>query len=284
MRGAGPGATVERRTVKQLAHSTKTVGTLLRVTSDGADGPPLEQLHAEFFRTRAPLLREQLLEAHAGLARGLAKRFTRRGHSLDDLSQVAFLALIKAIDGFDPERGLQFSTYAMPTILGELKRHMRDQSWGIRPPRRVHDMYLEVERAVDDLTQGLGRRPTIAEVGDSLGLDEEDVLEAMEAAGGRQLTSLEGPASQGLPLSESVGSRDRHIGDVERTLAVDALLNLLSEDDEIVVRMRFEDEMTQLDIARVLGRSQMQVSRTLARSLERLRRLAGPTGEALLTS
>jgi RNA polymerase sigma-B factor len=171
----------------------------------------------------------------------------------------------------------------MPTILGELKRHMRDQSWGIRPPRRVHDRYLEVERAVDDLTQELRRRPTVTEVSESLDLDEEDVLEAMEAAGGRQLTSLEGPTGHSRPLSESVGCLDRHIDDVERTLALQTLMDRLPDDDELVVRMRFEDEMTQLEIARVLGRSQMQVSRMLARSLERLRRLAGTSGEALLT-
>jgi RNA polymerase sigma-B factor len=256
----------------------------LRATHSAANDTPLEQLHAEFFRTRSGRLREQLVDAHVGLARALAKRFMRGGHSLDDLTQVALLALVKAVDGFDPQRGLRFSTYAMPTILGELKRHMRDQSWGIRPPRRVHDRYLEVERAVDDLTQELGRRPTIPEVGESVGLDEEDVLEAMDAAGGRQLTSLERRPHEGRALAESVGSRDHRIGDVERTLALDALLDRLPDEDELVVRMRFEGEMTQIEIAHVLGRSQMQVSRMLARSLERLRRLAGAGGEALLTS
>jgi RNA polymerase sigma-B factor len=238
--------------------------------------------HAEYFRTRDPSLREQLMADHAGLARALAKRFARPGRSLEDLTQVAFLALLKAIDGFDPERGLQFSTYAMPTILGELKRHMRDQSWGIRPPRRVHDLYLEVERAVDDLAQELGRHPTVAQLADSLGLTEENVLEAMEAARGRQLTSLETPTAHGLPLSEAVAGEDRSLTDVERSLAVSSLLGRLPEDEEQVLRMRFEQNMTQLKIARVLGRSQMQVSRTLARSLKRLRRLAG--SEALFAS
>jgi RNA polymerase sigma-B factor len=214
------------------------------------------------------------MDSHAGLARALAKRFARRGHSIEDLTQVAFLGLLKAIDGFDPNRGLQFSTYAMPTILGELKRHMRDQSWGIRPPRRVHDLYLAVERAVDDLTQELGRRPTVSELAAELGIGEEDVLEAMEAASGRQLTSIEIPTTHGLPLADALAGHDRGLGDVERSLAVEALLARLPEEDARVVRMRFGQDMTQLEIARVLGRSQMQVSRTLARSLERLRRLA----------
>jgi RNA polymerase sigma-B factor len=231
-------------------------------------------LHEEYFDTRDPWVREQLLACHAGLARALARRFARRGHSLDDLTQVAFLGLLKAIDGFDPHRGLQFSTYAMPTILGELKRHMRDQSWGIRPPRRVHDLYLEVERAVDDLAQELGRRPTIPELAAELDLPEEDVLEATEAASGRQLTSLELPTPHGIPLSDALAGEDRCLGDVERSLAVASLLGRLPHDDEKVLRMRFDQDMTQLEIARALGRSQMQVSRTLARSLERLRSLA----------
>jgi RNA polymerase sigma-B factor len=234
-----------------------------------------QSAHEEYFRTHDPRLREQLMADHVGLARALAKRFARRGHSFEDLTQVAFLGLLKAIDGFDPERGLQFSTYAMPTILGELKRHMRDQSWGIRPPRRVHDLYLEVERAVDELTQELGRAPTVAERADSLGLTEEDVVEAMEAARGRQLTSLEIPTAHGFPLSEAVAGEDRSLLDVERSVAISSLLSRLPGEEEQVLRMRFGQEMTQLEIARVLGRSQMQVSRTLARSLERLRRLAG---------
>jgi RNA polymerase sigma-B factor len=230
--------------------------------------------HAEYARSRDPMLRERLLALHAGLARALAKRFARRGHPLDDLTQVAFVGLIKAVDGFDPGRGLQFSTYAMPTILGELKRHMRDQSWGIRPPRRIHDVYLAVERAVDDLAQELRRRPSVAEVAAEIGMSDEDVVEAMEAASGRQLASIEMPTSRGLRLAEALAGDDRGLADAERSIAVSALLRRLPEPDEQVVRMRFGRDMTQLEIARVLGLSQMQVSRTLARSLERLRRLA----------
>jgi RNA polymerase sigma-B factor len=237
-------------------------------------------MHGEYHRTRDRWLREQLVETHAGLASALAKRFARRGHSLDDLTQVAFVGLLKAIDGFDPDRGLQFSTYAVPTIVGELKRDMRDHSWGVKPPRRVHDLYLEVERAVDGLAQELGRRPTVPELAADLGLSEEDVLEAMEAATGRQLPSIDMPTSDGLPLSEALASHDGRIGDMERSLALSTLLHRLPSEDERILRMRFGQEMTQVQIAHMLGRSQMQISRALARSLERLRRLAG--SEALL--
>src|SRR3954468_20124166 len=208
MRRPGMGATV--RWCSRTGHPgvTNAHGGTMSTTQlerspvdDGRRSPNrYELVHAEYFRTREQALREELVNAHAGLARALAKRFARRGHSLEDITQVAFLGLLKAVDGFDPRRGLQFSTYAMPTILGELKRHMRNQSWGVRPPRRVHDRYLEVERTVDDLAQELGRRPTVPELADALGLSDEDVIEAIGAAGRRQLVSIETPSSAGLTL------------------------------------------------------------------------------------
>jgi RNA polymerase sigma-B factor len=240
----------------------------------GGPGDDWVSMHIEYACSRDPRLRDRLLAGHAGLARALAKRFARRGHALEDLTQVAFLGLLKAIDGFDPGRGLRFSTYAMPTILGELKRHMRDQSWGIRPPRRVHDLYLAVERALDDLGQELGRRPTVQELAAELGLSDEDVVEAIDAAGSRQLTSLDQPTAHGTTLSDAVVGEDRSLGNVERALDTAALLRRLPTEDEQILRMRFDQEMTQLQIARALGRSQMQISRTLTRSLARLRGLA----------
>jgi RNA polymerase sigma-B factor len=231
-------------------------------------------LHEEYFRTRDPRVREQLMEAHAGLARALARRFKRRPHTLDDLTQVAFLGLLKAIDGFDPTRGLQFSTYGAQTILGDLKRHLRDHSWGIRPSRRVHDLYLAVERALDDLSQALGRPPTVGEVASRIDACDEDVLEAMEAATGRRLQSLDSPIGEGVSLSDAIGANDRALVGVERRLTVDALLGRLPSRDQEVLRMRFERQMSQVEIARVLGGSQMQISRALTRSLGRLRAMA----------
>ena len=231
-------------------------------------------LHDEYFRTRDPRLRERLLAVYTGLARAMAKRFCQRGQPLDDLLQVAYVGLLKAIDGFDPTRGLRFSTYAMPTIIGELKRHLRDQSWGIRPPRRVHDLYLAVERTVDDLAQELRRRPTVEEVAAALGVDSERVVETMEAATGRKLPSLDVPPAEGPSLVDSIARKDPNLEHVERALALATLLSHLPARDEQVLRMRFEGDMTQLEIARTLGRSQMQVSRTLARGLDRLRSMA----------
>jgi RNA polymerase sigma-B factor len=233
-----------------------------------------EAMQREYHRTRDPAVREALMARYAGLARALTRRFRDRGDGHDDLLQVASLGLLKAIDGFDPTRELRFTTYAIPTILGELKRHRRDQSWGIRPPRRVHDFYLEVESALDELTQDLGHRPTIAEVAEHLAMPVEAVLEAREAATVRRLPSLEAPNSEGHTLSDSIARPDRRLTDVERSIMVGKLLNRLSTHDERVVRMRFEREMTQGEIARELGCSQMQVCRTLARSLDRLRALA----------
>jgi RNA polymerase sigma-B factor len=259
--------------------------TQLRQTRSGAGVATISEdrgaLHEEYFRTRDPELRERLLATYSGLARAMAKRFGQRGHPLDDLLQVAYVGLLKAIDGFDPTRGLRFSTYAMPTILGELKRHLRDQSWGIRPPRRVHDLYLAVERTVDDLAQDLRRKPTVKEVADALGVADESVLEAMEAATGRKLPSLDVPPAEGPALVDSIAREDPQLGHVERSLALATLLCHLPERDEEVLRMRFERDMTQLEIARALGRSQMQVSRTLARGLDRLRAMAEV--EAVLT-
>src|SRR5207248_181223 len=151
-------------------------------------------LHREYLRTRDPDVCRQVVEAHAGLAHRLAGRFANRGESPEDLTQVAMLGLVKAVQGFDPDRGLRFSTYATPTILGELKRHFRDRSWAVRLPRRVHDLYLVVQGAVDELAQENGRSPTIAEIAERVSAEEEQVIEAIEAGGLRRSTSLDVPA------------------------------------------------------------------------------------------
>src|SRR5438270_22051 len=151
----------------------------------------LTALHREYMETRDPELQRRLLDVHSGLAYRVATRFANRGEAMDDLCQVAFLGLVKAINGFDPDRGLRFSTYAMPTILGELKRYFRDRGWAVRLPRRIHDLYLNVQGAVDELTQELGRSPTITDIGERVGVSEEDVVAALEAGGLRRSSSLE---------------------------------------------------------------------------------------------
>jgi RNA polymerase sigma-B factor len=231
-----------------------------------------DSLYAEYFETRDPRVRDRLFDANCGLARALAQRFVRPSYSFDDLLQVAYLGLIKALDGFDPTRGLRFSTYAVPTIVGELKRHLRDQSWTIRPPRRVHDLYLAVEHAADELAQDLGRPPTVAEIGRELGVSDERVLEAMGAAVGRHLPSLEAPVEDTV-LADWLGSDDEHLGRVDGSMVFETLMGHLPAVDRRLVRMRYADDMSQSQIARAVGRSQMSVSRALTRSLDRLRTL-----------
>jgi RNA polymerase sigma-B factor len=177
---------------------------------------------------------------------------------------------MKALDGFDPDKGLQFSTYATPTILGELKRHFRDRTWTVRVPRRLHDLYLQLQRARDDLAQEKGRSPTVAELAGRIGATEEDVIEAIDASEVRALTSLDA-AVAGRDEAVHVGAVDDAIDDIERRMTVPALLEGLTPFEREVVRLRFYEALTQSEIAHRLDTNQMQISRTLARSLRRLR-------------
>src|SRR3954447_7867703 len=158
-------------------------------------------LHHEYFDNHDPDLVRQLVEGHRGLAHRLASRFANRGEAPEDLTQVAMLGLVKAIQGFDPERGLRFSTYATPTILGELKRHFRDRGWAVRLPRRVHDLYLNVQHAIDDLSQELSRSPTLEEIAERVCCDVDDVVEAIEAGGLRRSASIDARVGPDDPRS-----------------------------------------------------------------------------------
>ena len=233
----------------------------------------LADIHLHYLRTRDPGLAHHLVEAHSGLAHRLAGRFSNRGESPDDLTQVAMLGLVKAIEGFDPDRGLRFSTCATPTILGELKRHFRDRGWAVRLPRRVHDLYLNVQHAIDELSQELRRSPTLPEIADRVSSSVEEVVEAIEAGGLRRSASIEarlGPDDE-RSLASCLGDEDPHLAGVDHQLTLAAVVRRLPEVEQEVVRLRFVEGLTQLEIAQRVGRSQMQVSRLLARSLDRLR-------------
>ena len=236
----------------------------------------LEAMHARYAECRDTALRDQLIEAHAALAHSLVSRFLHRGEATDDLQQVAMLALLHAVERFDPGRGLQFSTFATPTVLGELKRHFRDRAWAIRLPRRVHDRYLAVQRVRDDLSQELQRSPTVPELAARAGLSEEDVLESVEAADARGLASLDMPRPGGNDgdMFSTLGVDDDGLRDVDQRATLEQLLSRLAPEDRDVIRMRFYEGMTQHQIADALGTNQMHVSRTLTRSLRRLRALA----------
>ena len=234
----------------------------------------LRELFVSFAETRDERTRAELIEAHIGLAEYLARRFNNRGEPLDDLVQVASTGLIKAVDRFEPERGLEFSTYATHTIVGELKRHFRDKGWAVRVPRRMQELHLRLSTLVSTLNQDLGRSPTIPEIATAAGVSEEEVLEAMEAGQAYRFTSLDAPVpgeDAGGSLATSLGEDDANMVDVEHRVALSPLLAKLPARQQKIIHLRFFEGLTQSEIATRLGISQMHVSRLLARSLAQLR-------------
>ena len=234
----------------------------------------LDERFARYRRTGDRRLRDELVEEHAPLAHFLAGRFANRGEQRDDLVQVALVGLFKAVERFDPGRGLQFSTFATPTILGELKRHFRDRGWAVRVPCRVQELHLQLGRIVSALGQEEGRSPTPAEVAERAGVSEEAVLEAMEAGSLYRLVSLDGsvtPDDEGGELSACLGDDDPEFERIEHRSEIEELLEALPARERRIVELRFFESMTQSEIAERVGVSQMHVSRLLTRSLERLR-------------
>jgi len=226
---------------------------------------------AEFARTRDPALRDELISANLGLAHQLARRFGNRGEPHDDLVQVASLALVKAVDRFDPERGATFSSFAVTSIVGELKRHFRDRGWAVRAPRRIQELYLELGHHIDQLSQELGRVPTVTELATAAGTTEDAVLEALEAGRGYRSASLDAPDRDEKTLAESLGGDDPQFTHIEDRSVLVLLLKRLSPRNRQIIQLRFVDGLTQSEIAAKLGVSQMQISRLLAASLQSLR-------------
>jgi RNA polymerase sigma-B factor len=248
-----------------------------------SDSPDTYEKFTEYRRTGDRALRNELVEEHVRLAEFLARRFSHRGETHDDLRQVALVGLLKAVERFEPDRGLQFSSFATPTITGELKRHFRDRGWAVRVPRRIQELHLELDRTVNDLSQELGRPPTPAEIAQRAGVLEEDVLESMEAGSLYRLASIDA----GRPDDESdtspaqrLGELDGEMGAVEDRVAVTEMLSVLPEREQNIVYLRFFEGLTQSEIAERIGISQMHVSRLLARSLETLGEHASAVAEA----
>jgi len=224
----------------------------------------------EFNRTQSVDIRDAIIENHLGLAHHLAHRFANRGEPYDDLYQVACMALVKAVERFDPDRAVKFSSFAVPYMVGELKRYFRDKGWSVRAPRRVQELYLEIGPQVENLTHELGRTPTVAEIAESLDEPVGAVLEAVEAGRMYRSDSLDSPsddASETTPVPQTDDGLDR----VDSQTVLTEALNGLSSAERDIIRMRFVDEMSQSEIAKRIGVSQMQVSRYLAQSLQRLR-------------
>jgi RNA polymerase sigma-B factor len=245
------------------------------MSTDARPRAELKEMFSELVRTGDQALRSQLVEAHIGLAHHLARRFVYRGESYDDLVQVGSLALIKAVDRFDPDRGVEFTTFASKTILGELKRHFRDKGWAIRAPRRLQELYLHLNHSVASLSQELGRSPTISELASDTGATEEQVLEALEAGQSYRSTSLDrsGPDDEGL--GSRLGMEATEMGTAEWRATLEPHVQALPEREQTILRLRFVVGLTQSEIASRMGISQMHVSRLLNHSLTTLRERCG---------
>jgi RNA polymerase sigma-B factor len=219
-------------------------------------------------------LRGVLVEMHLPLVEYLARRFRNRGEWLDDLTQVATIGLIKSIDRFDLERGVEFSTYATPTIVGEIKRHFRDKGWAVRVPRRLQELKLSLTKAIGELAQREGRAPTVSELAAHLQMSEEEVLEGLESANAYSTVSLDAPDSgdEDAPaVADSLGIVDEALEGVEYRESLKPLLERLPPREKKILLLRFFGNLTQSQIAAELGISQMHVSRLLARTLTQLR-------------
>jgi RNA polymerase sigma-B factor len=231
------------------------------------------RLFIEFRRTRDPDAREALIRRYLPLARHTARRFHRGSDSVDDLYQVACYALVKAIDGFDPGRGLAFTSYAIPTMSGELKRYARDTGWGMHVARGLQERVLDVERAIADLTSREGRSPSPQRIADEMGLTSEQVLEAIDAAANHVLESLDTPLGAEADAAtrlDAIGSVDSGYELVEDAQALAPALRELPDREREILALRFGEELPQSEIARRLGISQMHVSRLLRRTLDDL--------------
>lgn len=217
--------------------------------------------------------REALVVRHRPLALYLARKFTGRGESLEDLEQVATLALLKAIDRLDLSRDVRFSTYATITVIGELKRHLRDRGWAVRVPRPIQELAVRITRAMGTLTQELARAPTVREIADHVGASEEHVLEALDASRAYTADSLDAPTGDDdrYSAADTLAVHDDRFERLDSWQSVAPLLRELPERERTILYMRFFEEKTQTEIAQELGISQMHVSRILARTLTGLR-------------
>lgn len=226
--------------------------------------------------------REQLIVSHVNLVRYIAAKFKNRGEPLDDLIQVGTIGLIKAIDRFDPSRGLEFTTYATPTIMGEIKRHFRDKGWTIRVPRRLQELSAKVNTVTDELTAELQRSPSIDEIAARLGTTPDEVLEAMESSSAYSSVPLEGQGGteedDAPAVIDRYASVDNNLEASDDRMILEDVISEFPEADQQAIRMRYLDGMTQVEIAKKLGISQVQVSRMLRRALRRIQEKIDPEG------
>ncbi|AEV84603.1 RNA polymerase sigma factor [Actinoplanes sp. SE50] len=219
-----------------------------------------------------PGLRDRAIEAWLPLARHLANRYANRGEPRDDLHQVAVVGLIKAVDRFEADRGVDFAGFAIPTIAGELKRYFRDKTWSVRVPRRLQELRLAITTANNTLSHTLGRSATVADIAEHLGITEDEVIEGLEGARAYNSTSLSTPVSEnGSELGDTLGGMDAGFEEAELRIALGPAMAALDEREQKIVSLRFYGNLTQSQIAEQIGISQMHVSRLLTKALAKLR-------------
>jgi RNA polymerase sigma-B factor len=233
----------------------------------------VQELLVAYHRDGDERAREEVLVELMPLVRALASRYAGRGEALEDLVQVGSIGLIKAVDRFDLERGVDISSYAVPTIVGEIRRHFRDKAWAMHVPRRLKELSVRLSRVLDELTNELGRSPTIAELAAAVGEEEEDVIDALDSTNAYSTRSLQAPFEEGGDdfLADKLGKEDTGYDEVEDSALVDTGLAALDERERQIVELRFFEEMTQSQIAAEIGISQMHVSRLLRRALATMR-------------
>ena len=234
---------------------------------------PVDALLLAYHRDGDREARDRALVELMPLVRALASRYAGRGEPLEDLVQAGSIGLIKAVDRFDVDRGVDFSSYAVPTIVGEIRRHFRDKAWAMHVPRRLKELSLRLSRVLDELTTELGRSPTVAELAEAAGVEEEEAIDALDSTNAYTTRSLHAPFEDGADdsLSEKLGTDETGYAEVEDGALVQAGLDALDERERQIVELRFFKEMTQSQIAAEIGISQMHVSRLLRRALATMR-------------
>jgi RNA polymerase sigma-B factor len=251
-------------------------------TTSGAEADPIERDAESMFRrfaiSRDVRMRDQLVKMHLNLVRYLASKFVNRGEPFDDLVQVGTIGLINAVDRFDPERGIKFSTYATPTIVGEIRRYFRDKAWSLKVPRRLQELNIAASRAQEALSSKLGRPPSIREVAERIGATEEETLEAIELGNAYDTVSLDSQMSfesdsSGMTLGEFIGEEDATIQSLTAYGDLTQAIENLEPRERMIIVYRFFSDMSQADVAAKLNISQMHVSRLQTHALHSLKRL-----------
>ena len=251
----------------------------------GAAGVEIESLFERYQRTADVELRDQLVMLHLNLVRFLASKFANRGEPLEDLVQVGTIGLINAVDRFDPSRGNKFSTYAAPTIVGEIKRHFRDKAWNLKVPRRLQELNLAAGKAVETLTQVLGRSPTVQEIATHISATEEETLEAIELGNAYETVSLDSRLdNQGdsgpMTLAEFIGDEDSLLANINSFDDLREAIGTLDEREQAIIKLRFFSDLSQTEVAQRLRISQMHVSRLQQKALKKLKMLLAENEKA----